>query len=62
MSKIIFVVDDERVISDTLAAILNASGYDAKAFYDAESALRACQCEQVDCIISDVVMPEMNWG
>jgi DNA-binding NtrC family response regulator len=39
MTKRIFVVDDERIIADSLATILNSSGYETSAFYDAESAL-----------------------
>ena len=35
----IFVVDDEHCIADTLAVILRKSGYEASAFYDAQSAL-----------------------
>ena len=45
MAKRIFVVDDERVIADTLVIILRNSGYEATAFYDAQSAL-----EQVESL------------
>ena len=56
----IFVVDDERVIADTLCAILRYSGYDAVAFYDAEATLAACENDTPDVIVSDVSMPEMS--
>jgi len=56
----IFVVDDERVIADTLSAILCGSGYDALAFYDAETALAPCEHERPDFVITDVSMPGMN--
>ncbi len=56
----IFVVDDEHVIADTLAAILRASKFDARAFYDGASALAACQVNASDWIISDVVMPGIS--
>lgn len=56
----VLVVDDERMIADSLAAILHGKGYDARALYDGESALQACQCVAPDCIISDVVMPGIN--
>jgi FixJ family two-component response regulator len=56
MTYSVYVVDDKQVIADTLAAILNASGYDAKAFYDAESVLSACETDCPTCIISDVAM------
>lgn len=56
----IFVVDDEQVIADTLSAILRGAGYDAVAFYDAETALASCQHERPDFVITDVSMPGMN--
>lgn len=54
------MVDDERIIADSLATILNNSGYQASAFYDAESALSAGELVNPDCLITDVVMPGMN--
>jgi CheY-like chemotaxis protein len=60
MTKRIFVVDDERIIADSLATILNSSGYETSAFYDAESALLACELGNPDCLITDVVMPGMS--
>ena len=35
----VLVVDDERVIADTLAIILNKSGFDASAVYSGSSAV-----------------------
>lgn len=60
MPKKIFVVDDEKVIADTLCAILRSSGYDARAFYEAESTLIACEYELPDLVVSDVSMPGMS--
>jgi FixJ family two-component response regulator len=60
MAKGIFVVDDEVVIADSLTAILNCSGYEARAFYDCAAALSACHTTMPECIISDVVMPRMT--
>jgi len=56
----VYVVDDEPVIASTLAAILNASGFQATAFTSAEEAIRAAECEGPSLLISDVVMPGMN--
>jgi DNA-binding NtrC family response regulator len=56
----VFVVDDERLIADTLCAILRSSGYDASAFYDAESTIAACRNGGPDFVLSDVSMPGMN--
>jgi len=60
MKKRVFVVDDEQIIADTLTAILNVNGYEARPFYDAESVLLACAMGCPDCIISDVVMPHLS--
>ena len=60
MSNRVLVVDDERCIADTLAAILCKSGYDATACYEAETALLQCESVPPDLVISDVVMPGMN--
>jgi DNA-binding NtrC family response regulator len=57
MTTRIFVVDDEKTIADTLAVILSHHGYEATAFYDARSALEACEAAHPDLVISDVVMP-----
>jgi CheY-like chemotaxis protein len=54
------VVDDEKVISQTLAMILNGSGFRAWAFTDPLQALRSSETLTPDLLISDVVMPEMN--
>jgi DNA-binding NtrC family response regulator len=60
VAKRIFVVDDERCISDSLSAILNNCGFKASAFYNAESALAACETATPELVISDVVMPGMS--
>src|ERR1035438_2212261 len=56
----IFVVDDERSIADTLAVILRKSGYEARAFYDAQSALEQIESGCPELVITDVVMPGMS--
>jgi CheY-like chemotaxis protein len=54
------VVDDERVIADTLAIILNQSGFDAKAVYSGTGAVEAARQSKPNLIITDVIMPDMN--
>jgi CheY-like chemotaxis protein len=53
----VLVADDERVIADSLATILNRSGYDARAAYSGEMAVEMARNFQPDMLISDVVMP-----
>jgi len=56
----VLVVDDERVIADTLAIILNQSGFDASAVYTGTDAVETARANKPDLIISDVIMPDMN--
>src|SRR5438876_9511311 len=56
----VLVVDDERVIADTLAIILNQSGYDASAVYTGTAAVERARSVRPDLVISDVIMPDMN--
>ena len=56
----ILVVDDERVIADTLAMILNQSGFDARAVYSGEKALEMAPDFAPDMLISDVIMADLN--
>jgi len=56
----VLVVDDERVIADSLTAILNHSGFDAIAKYGGLDAIEFLQQECPDIVLSDVVMPDLN--
>jgi CheY-like chemotaxis protein len=57
---LVLVVDDERVIADTLSTILSRSGFDAITAYDGESALALAKATPPDLLISDVIMPGMT--
>jgi CheY-like chemotaxis protein len=56
----VFVVDDEQIISSTLATILRRSGFDAVAFTDPLEGLREARITPPDLLISDVMMPELS--
>ena len=60
MAKLVYVVDDEAVISMTLAAILTRSGFEAVPFTNPMEALRVAETKSPDILITDVVMPELN--
>jgi CheY-like chemotaxis protein len=56
----VMVVDDDKVLSDTLTDILRACGYEARAFYDAETALSACENWTPEFVLTDVIMPGIS--
>lgn len=56
----VLITDDERVIADTLAAILNQGGFEARAAYSCREALEIAPVFRPDLLISDVIMAEMN--
>lgn len=52
----VVVADDEKVIANTLAMILNQSGFETRAVYSGEEALEIMQSFRPDMLISDVIM------
>lgn len=56
----VLVVDDERVIADTLSIILNQNGFDASAVYTGTAAVDKARETKPELVISDVIMPDMN--
>jgi DNA-binding response OmpR family regulator len=57
---LVLVVDDEPLIAETLAAILNNSGFAALTAPDAFAALEMVRLIPPEILISDVAMPGMN--
>ena len=60
LKRKILVVDDEHRIADTLAVILNQSGFDASAAYTGTQAVDRARETRPDLVITDVIMPDMN--
>jgi DNA-binding response OmpR family regulator len=54
--KRVLVADDEEVIADTLAIILDHAGFEARAVYSGEEAVETARTFKPDMLISDVVM------
>src|ERR1700749_1899393 len=54
------VVDDEHIIADTLAEILNNHGFEGKALYSGESAVKEVEDFRPQIILSDVRMGGIN--
>jgi DNA-binding response OmpR family regulator len=56
----VLVVDDERIIADSLAMILNRSGFAARAAYNGNAAVIQALQWRPAALISDVVLPGMS--
>lgn len=58
--KLVYVVDDEVCIADSLSLILSHAGFVVHTFYDAPTAFEHAQAEKPDIVLSDVMMPKMD--
>ena len=56
----VLVADDEQVIANTLAIILNQAGFEARAVYSGEKAIEALDTFNPNMLISDVIMTGMT--
>ena len=56
----VLVVDDQKLVADTVREILENAGFDAHAAYDPWDALELAQRLCPDLLLSDVLMPHMN--
>lgn len=53
----VLVVDDDRLVADTLAQIFTKSGFDSRAVYSADEALVCARGFIPDLLLCDVTMP-----
>jgi len=56
----VLVVDDQKIIADTVSEILEGAGFHVMAAYDGWTALEAVHRFHPDYVLSDVLMPRMN--
>lgn len=56
----ILVVDDERLLADTTAAVLGHAGFEAKTAYEGFGALEMISSFHPDYLLTDIMMPGMN--
>ncbi|MGN1104890.1 MAG: response regulator transcription factor, partial [Candidatus Coproplasma sp.] len=56
----ILVVEDDRAINEIICSGLIKNGYQATACYNGRQAVEYFEDNQVDLIITDVMMPEMD--
>ena len=57
---VVYVVDDDASIRDSLALMLGLAGYSTKLFSDAESFLQAFDERWAGCVVADLRLPGMS--
>ncbi len=60
MQATIYVLDDDKNITEILALYFNKEGYNVKEFWEGENLLNALNLEIPDIIIMDIMMPVMD--
>jgi len=58
--KRVIIVDDDALIAESLADILNGEGFEATAVFSGQDAIDWARKTKPDVVVSDVVMPEMT--
>ncbi len=56
----VLVVDDERPVVMVIETNLKIAGYEVLTAYNGREALEKMRSERPDCVVLDVMMPEMN--
>ena len=56
----ILIVEDDRDLNRSVCSFLNNSGYEAVGCLDAESAYDEMYKNTFDCIVSDIMMPNID--
>ena len=59
-SAIVYLVDDEHALRDSLTILLESEGFSVQCFESAENFLKAYKPEQHGCLILDEKMPGMS--
>ena len=54
------IVDDDPIILQLMKAVLEEGGHSVKTYTSSVQALREIPVDRPDCVISDVIMPEMD--
>jgi FixJ family two-component response regulator len=57
---VVAVVDDDHRALESLADLLEAAGYDVRLYSSARMVCKRGGLSDIDCLISDIGMPEMN--
>lgn len=57
---LVYIVDDDDAVRDSLSLLLESAGLDIEAFPGAEPVLVRCAEKVPDCLVTDVRMPGMD--
>lgn len=60
MKTRVLVIDDDRLVADTLSMIYRANGYECEARYSAAEGFERARDFAPDLLLCDVTMPEEN--
>jgi CheY-like chemotaxis protein len=60
MAKTILVIDDEELVTKSLAKLLTSAGYNVIVVHSGVEAIQKVQEADFDLIISDIRMPELD--
>lgn len=53
----ILIVDDDEIVCDVIAAMLQRQGHQALVHLDGSRVLKAIEVDNVDLVITDIIMP-----
>lgn len=56
----ILIVDDDELLCDMIAALLELEGHAVAVAHDGDAGLALCRRRRFDCILLDLVMPRMD--
>jgi FixJ family two-component response regulator len=58
--KVVYIVDDDEGVRESLSALLQSLGITSRGFDSAEASLEAIKTKRPDCMLVDVRMPGMS--
>lgn len=58
--RLVFVVDDDEAVRDSLSVMLEGKGYTVRSFASAHEFLSSAPALRTGCLITDIRMPEMD--
>src|SRR5262245_58290901 len=58
---VVYLVDDDASIRDSLSLMLGLRGYTTRVFSDAESLLAAYSASWSGCVVADLRLPGLSW-